>query len=492
LEEEIVPEMLRSPLETTILRVKCLDFEDTHTFLAKCISPPDKDAVVNAMMILKEVGGLRRLDRDNKFIHNNGDMTLVGKIMAALPIDVRLSKMIVLGYTFSVLNECIIIAAGLCNKSIFRNNYRQQMEDYKRKLIWANGSSCDLIAILNAYKLWQIKKEEGLLRGKEKEEEWCRVNYLDRKGLHEMNQLIHEIKLRLTRFNLLPNTVSWTPKEKIMIIKVCFAGASLTNFFFQGQSNVLNERDAEKCLNCLNPYNTVYFQNMDRNCVGQVYAEQIKNQFLNAKIVDKTEGIKVSFDSEKMFVQFPNLVPEIDTGNYEEQNRQIFSSVPGKIAPEVYKSLKYRKINATKNAFELQVMSTEDTQNYAIKKGIAKRDKDGFKLINVEYKYPEYHILPNFNVNTLFGKITHIDHCNKFYFQPEDPKCTLNFIENSFLEEELNYADDVKVDKLVIVEDGTLKRAKIVFVYENFADCFFFDYGYVKKVSKNLKICEDF
>lgn len=40
---------------------------------------------------------------------SDGDMTFLGKVMALMPLDVHLSKLIVLGYMFSVLQDTIIM-----------------------------------------------------------------------------------------------------------------------------------------------------------------------------------------------------------------------------------------------------------------------------------------------------------------------------------------------------------------------------------------------
>jgi ATP-dependent RNA helicase TDRD9 len=39
----------------------------------------------------------------------DGDITFMGHVMAALPVDIHIAKMILLGHIFSVLEECIIM-----------------------------------------------------------------------------------------------------------------------------------------------------------------------------------------------------------------------------------------------------------------------------------------------------------------------------------------------------------------------------------------------
>lgn len=52
-------------------------------------------------------------------MEEDGDLTVLGELVAGLPVDVKLGKLIVYGQLFNVLDECTVIAAGLSNKSIF-------------------------------------------------------------------------------------------------------------------------------------------------------------------------------------------------------------------------------------------------------------------------------------------------------------------------------------------------------------------------------------
>ena len=50
--------------------------------------------------------------------------------MAALPIECKLAKLILLGHVFDKLRDCIIIAAGLSVKSIFESGIGTALETY--------------------------------------------------------------------------------------------------------------------------------------------------------------------------------------------------------------------------------------------------------------------------------------------------------------------------------------------------------------------------
>ena len=61
----------------------------------------------------------------------DGDLTYLGQIMAALPIDVELSRLIALGHAFGLVHEAVIIAASLSTKSIFKIYYKDRLAAYK-------------------------------------------------------------------------------------------------------------------------------------------------------------------------------------------------------------------------------------------------------------------------------------------------------------------------------------------------------------------------
>ena len=62
---------------------------------------------------------------------------------------------ILLGYMFNVLEESVIMAAGMGSKNIFSFPYTEQLWAYQMKMNWAEGSFSDPITILNAYQVWK-------------------------------------------------------------------------------------------------------------------------------------------------------------------------------------------------------------------------------------------------------------------------------------------------------------------------------------------------
>ena len=61
----------------------------------------------------------------------DGDLTFKGRLMAKLPVSPQLTQMMLLGHTFGVLRETVIIAACLCNKSFFSTPFSGSFVSFK-------------------------------------------------------------------------------------------------------------------------------------------------------------------------------------------------------------------------------------------------------------------------------------------------------------------------------------------------------------------------
>ena len=82
------PEMRRAPLDKVVLDTKLLDFGSPKDVLAFAMSPPDVEAIEQNVMMLKEIGALLPTVA-NKPVKDDGDLTVLGEILASLPIDNR-------------------------------------------------------------------------------------------------------------------------------------------------------------------------------------------------------------------------------------------------------------------------------------------------------------------------------------------------------------------------------------------------------------------
>lgn len=104
-----IPELLLTPLENVILKAKTFEMAAPHEMLGLAMDRPDMETVANTMLSLKELGALRLTLGDGGFSPIDGDLTFLGRIMATLPIDIRATRLIAIGFCYGVLTECIIM-----------------------------------------------------------------------------------------------------------------------------------------------------------------------------------------------------------------------------------------------------------------------------------------------------------------------------------------------------------------------------------------------
>ncbi|KAK7017965.1 ATP-dependent RNA helicase A, partial [Halocaridina rubra] len=101
LDEHMTPEMFRTPLHEIALSIKLLRLGSIGEFLSKAVQAPPIDAVIEAEVTLRE---MKCLDR-------NDELTPLGRILARLPVEPRLGKMVILGCIFFHGDATCTIAA---------------------------------------------------------------------------------------------------------------------------------------------------------------------------------------------------------------------------------------------------------------------------------------------------------------------------------------------------------------------------------------------
>jgi HrpA-like RNA helicase len=93
-EEYQVPEMLRVPLDGLILQIKLLELGEPSDFLGMAIESPSSGAVEASLELLRSLDAINEEDDDR--------LTPLGYHLAALPVDVRIGKMLIFGAILGV------------------------------------------------------------------------------------------------------------------------------------------------------------------------------------------------------------------------------------------------------------------------------------------------------------------------------------------------------------------------------------------------------
>ncbi|NWQ77822.1 TDRD9 helicase, partial [Columbina picui] len=470
--EKSVPEILRCPLGTTVLKIKKLDMGAPKALLATALSPPSIRDIERTILHLKELGALTTHVRTEENPHD-GELTFIGKVLAQLPVDLHLGKLIVLGHVFRCLEECLIIAAALSLQSFFVTPFKQHVDGYRNKLFFAGNSKSDCIAIVNAFKAWQDCRQRGKLRHPKEELEWGRSNGIHIKKLREVAALFYDLKERVKAFNMCVNDqLCALGQESVykqrFILQVVIAGAFYPNYFTFGKCD---EEVAVRDLDGKDPKTTVLLKHIPP--YGYLYHKQLGSLFRQCGQVKS-----IAYDGSKAFVEFSRNPAE-----------------GFKVLPAVYLSVKMSQL---KIPLELNVHYPGDIERQlqdvrAVKSLRVNVDCQKQTVEPVEISFgalQKSEMIPN---RHLCIKITEIVEVGHFWGYRTDEK-TRTVLQA--LTAEINYQNlmDLSVsphpDLVCLAPFSQLgnrgyRRARILSVYGDFVEVFFVDYGNRSKVLLN-------
>ena len=119
-----------------------------------------------------------------KCLDQNKELTALGRILAKLPLDPRLGKMIVLGTVFSMGDALAIIAAQSSNLNEIFSLALEQKRLAPAQRGFAASRNSDHLAILNAFQQWIHKNRQGV----QAEIEFCQQRMLSLPALRMTNE----------------------------------------------------------------------------------------------------------------------------------------------------------------------------------------------------------------------------------------------------------------------------------------------------------------
>lgn len=300
LDQYMTPEMFRSPLHELALSIKLLKLGAIGQFLSKALEPPPLDAVIEAEVVL----------RDLKCLDANDDLTPLGKILARLPIEPRLGKMIVLSTVFGCTETVTTLAAYSSTfQEIYALELGQRRLSFHQKALTGNKSS-DHVAMLTAMQMWAGKRRIG----EEEERRFC-----EWKGLQVNSmRIIDDAKSQLLGLlqqcgfpeqNMMPYRVNNTeadPHLDLCLALLC-VGLYPNVCVHKEKRKVLTteSRDAlinKTSVNCSNQQTTFKYPFF-------VYGEKIRTKAVSCKQMTMIAPVHLLlFGSRKVELIGPNLI----------------------------------------------------------------------------------------------------------------------------------------------------------------------------------------
>lgn len=184
------PEILRSNLAEVILRMLSLNLGDISLF--PFIDPPHPKNIRDGIDILREIGAI---ETGKHFIDTDDATQYVltprGKMMARLPMDPRISRMIIEAKKEGCVEEILVIAAAL---SIHDPRERPVESEKEADKIHAGfvDSSSDFMTLL---RIWnQYHGQMHTAKSKNRMKKFCREHYLSYRRMREWIDVHDQLK----------------------------------------------------------------------------------------------------------------------------------------------------------------------------------------------------------------------------------------------------------------------------------------------------------
>ncbi|MGY3265747.1 ATP-dependent RNA helicase HrpA [Lysobacter sp. HA35] len=173
------PEIRRAALAGVILRMLALGLGRIEDF--PFLEPPDPRAIADGWQQLAELGAV---DTDRK-------LTAIGRLMARLPVDVKLSRMLVAANTHGVLREMLVITAFLGIQ-----DPRERPSDQRAAADNAHAQFADARSeFVGILKLWEAYEQQHADLTQSKLRAWCEKNFLGFLRMREWRELHRQLKL---------------------------------------------------------------------------------------------------------------------------------------------------------------------------------------------------------------------------------------------------------------------------------------------------------
>ncbi|MEJ7747654.1 MAG: ATP-dependent RNA helicase HrpA, partial [Luteimonas sp.] len=173
------PEIRRAALAGVILRMLSLGLGSIEAF--PFLEPPDPRAVADGWQQLGELGAV------------DGDRTLtsIGRTMSRLPVDVKLSRMLVAAHAHGCLGEMLTIASflGIQDPRERPSDQRATADNAHAEFADAKSEFVGILKLWDAYRDAHEEMTQSKLRA------WCEKRFLGFLRMREWRELHRQLKL---------------------------------------------------------------------------------------------------------------------------------------------------------------------------------------------------------------------------------------------------------------------------------------------------------
>ncbi|TKR77701.1 hypothetical protein L596_018623 [Steinernema carpocapsae] len=207
MQDQTYPEILRSNLGTVVLQLKKLGIDDLVHF--DFMDPPAPETLMRALELLNYLGA----------IDDDGELTDLGSLMAELPLDPQLAKMLIASTELNCSNEILSIVAMLSVPQCFvrPNEMRRQADEAKNRFAHIDG---DHLTLLNVYHAFKQNHDSP---------QWCFDNFINFRSMKNADDVRNQLARVMDKFNLKRVSTDFKSKDYYLNIRK----ALVAGFFMQ-------------------------------------------------------------------------------------------------------------------------------------------------------------------------------------------------------------------------------------------------------------------
>ncbi|MGY1726199.1 ATP-dependent RNA helicase HrpA [Geodermatophilus sp. SYSU D01062] len=192
------PEILRTSLASVLLQMAALDLGAVEDF--PFVDPPDRRAVADGRALLEELGAL----------DDAGRLTDTGRALAQLPLDPRLGRMVVEADRRGVLEEVLVVAAGLTIQDPRERPTEHQQAADQMHARFADEHS-DFLTLLN---LWRHLTEQQEALSGSAFRRTVKREFLHYLRIREWQDLHGQLRSTARRLGMTPGALAAEPDER--------------------------------------------------------------------------------------------------------------------------------------------------------------------------------------------------------------------------------------------------------------------------------------
>jgi ATP-dependent helicase HrpA len=177
------PEILRTNLASVILQMEALNLGKAEDF--PFVDPPGARMLADGRATLVELGASTA----------EGRLTHIGRAMSLLPLDPRLSRMLLASVDERVTNEMLVVAAGLAIQDPrIRPQESRDAADFAHAR-FADPAS-DFLTFLRIWRAWRTETRDaaGKEVGSSARRRWCEKNWLSHQRMREWSDTVQQLK----------------------------------------------------------------------------------------------------------------------------------------------------------------------------------------------------------------------------------------------------------------------------------------------------------